>query len=56
MSNAKFYDLPENVAAEMSAAMDIAASGYWAYPDTEWQIAFEKSWLESHGYFVDAGE
>ena len=50
MSNASYYNIPETAAKKMSAEMDASAKAFWAYPDADWQAAFEADWLESHGY------
>ena len=47
---ASYYNIPETAAKKMSADMDAAAKAFWAYPDAEWQAAFEAEWLDSHGY------
>jgi len=31
--------------AAMMAEQDAAAKTYWAYPDQDWQISFQASWL-----------
>lgn len=33
----------------MLEAQDAAAREFWAYPDSEWQMAFQSQWLISHG-------
>lgn len=38
-----------DVIAAMLAAQDAAAREFWAYPDAEWQMAFQAQWLVSHG-------
>lgn len=49
MTNAQYYGITTELAAEMAAAMDAAASEFWAYPDEEWQLAFEAEWLNERG-------
>ena len=29
----------------LTADQDKAASGFWSYPDMEWQIEFQRQWL-----------
>ncbi len=54
MSNATYYNIPAAAAAQMASDMDAAAKGFWAYPGSEWQSAFEAEWLEANGYTTQA--
>ena len=31
--------------AELKEAQDTAAAAFWAYPQADWQISFQRAWL-----------
>ena len=41
--------ISESVHAAMRAAQDKAASVFWKYPDADWQIQFQRQWLQAAG-------
>ena len=41
--------ISESVYAAMRAAQDKAAASFWKYPDADWQLEFQRQWLQAAG-------